>query len=304
MSRSPRLGPWRASLALGVIALPATAAGACQVRASAGATAWAAVAGKVEQRLSEQGGAGNDCGEVEVLVRPDGSALVRFFTRDGRVAERLVAEPGELGPVVEALVATSPPDRTRVAPPAAPSPPVAAPATELAWRGAAGSRASTPGRKLHWRYLSPALELGLGGAVGPWEVGVVGEWAPLYSDRTKSEAPGFAMSSILFGVQVAHRVDVGPVIARAGFVAGVMQVRAEADAIDGEQAPVADRAQTRAGVRVGALWPARARTRFAVDVRGEGVVGQTGKATPVERALPPLPGFALVLTLGVEGRVL
>lgn len=295
----------------GVFVCPTSAIAACQVRASAGAVPWEQAARDAERRLSEARQDTHDCGQIEVLVRPDGSAVVRFFTRDGRVAERSVAQPDELGPLVEALVAASSPAPRATEPPtsgtAAPTSPAPAappPATELVWSVGLGGRASAPGGKLNRRYLSPAFEVGAGGVVGLWELGVLGEWAPSYVDRTKTDPPGFAMSSVLFGVHFGRRIPVWKATGRVGFVAAVMQVHSEADAANGGEPPLIDRAQTRVGVHAGAALPSSAATRFAVDLRGEGVVARTGRSTAVDRTLPPLPGFAVVLTLGVEGRVL
>lgn len=91
-----------------LVATEARGDGVCGVRvvSSQGAAggvprAWAEAAREAEARLAE--GAGRDCGAVDVLLRAAGGAVVRFVTRDGRVAERMVQRPEELGPVVEAL---------------------------------------------------------------------------------------------------------------------------------------------------------------------------------------------------------
>lgn len=285
----------------------------CEVRVSQGAPpAWRAAGEAAAGRLATATAA-NDCGSIDVVVKADGSAVLRFATRDGRVAERALASPDELGPQVDALVvALAPPPApttsdTGSPPPAAPPAPAVsaqaapAPAQVLA-TAAAGMRVSGAAEKVNTRYLSPAVELGVRGVLAGWDVGVLGEWTPLYWDGSKTDPAGFAMSSILLGLQVGRRMPVWVGALRWGATIAILQLHQEADPTPTDPSPTLDRAQTRVGLHAGAVLPDNAGARFTMDLRADAVITRSGRAQ--EKLLPPQPGVGVLLTIGVEGRVL
>lgn len=282
----------------------ARGASACEVRLSPDAApTWVAAADAVRTRLA-QPGAGSDCRDVTVEVRGTGAEL-RFTTKDGRVAKRALGSPEELGPQVDALVVAAGSFAPPPPPPPSPSTPPAGskPAALLALGGLGGRLASANDRG-SVRYLAPNVAAGMHGIVGPWELGIFVEWAPRYFDLSKDELAGFGMSSVLLGVGAGRRTPVGAGALRYGLALAVLQVNARADGADGSTL-AKSAAQTHAGLVVGWVHPASRSTRLSAGVRGEAVIARgTGKKVEADRALPPLPGFGAVLTLGVETLIL
>lgn len=303
---------WRPLALVALLGWPGVARG-CEIRLTTGASdPWQAAVAAVSRRLAAAPPGAEDCGGITVDVRTDGAATLRFSTRDGRVAERELTEPGDLGPLVEALVVSTNQPAAPEAPasvpavaPAVSEPPVAsraAPEGQLLATAATGARLSSGASNANVRYLSPAIVLGGHVVLGRWEVGGWGEWGPFYRDLQRDELPGFAMSSVTIGLQISRRAPLGWGTLRYGPTLGIAQVNEEADATVTGDAPVRDRAQMRLGAHVGASLPERSAVRFTVDLRGDAVVRRSGR--PQEKALPPQPGFGALLTLGVEGRVL
>lgn len=310
MPSPPRPRDRRALALAAALAWPAAAQGAapCQVRLAPGAPgAWLEAARDAEKRLTS---AAHDCREISVLVLPDGSATLRFSTSDGRTAERLLGAPDELGPLIEALVAVTLPATPPEAPaPEAPAP--AAPPPEAPTPAPAAVRpepqllgALEAGGRVTAQYLSPTFGAGVRGVLDRWEVDLLAEWVPLHRFLRKKRAEDFSMSLFLLGAQLGRRAPAWRGALRYGATVSIAQVHAEGDATDAGEPPTLDRAQTRVGVHAGFIFPENTAARFSVDLRGEAVVLRTGRATAQEKLLPSQPGFGLILTLGVEGRLL
>lgn len=249
-----------------------------------------------------------DCREIKVEVHPDGSALLRFFTRDGRTTERRLAAPEELGPQVEALVVTmglpsasapasavssaTPP---ALAPGGVSSPAGAAPGAEVVGGVGVGGRLSA-------RYAAPFLDLALRGHQRGWEVGLEGGWAPWVASR-KAKPAGFAMSMLQLGVRVGRRESAGRAALRYGGSLTIAQVHAEADSTAAGGGLSEDRAQSRVGFHAGAVFPRESSLRWLFEVRGDAVLSRANKISSQEPALP-LPGLSGMMLLGIEGRLL
>jgi hypothetical protein len=263
---------------------------------------------EAEQRTLRTEAAPGDCRSVEVTVLPDGTARLEFTTTEGRRADRQLQDPDELAPAIEALLVT-------VAPPP-PLPPAVAAQTPSATHelpakqttqveppesharahfviGAAAGARFTFGHK----YLAPAMSLRASGMFDRWELGVFGEWDPLFKRLSGATPAGFAMSALVVGALFGRRERAGRFEVNYGVDLGIASVASSADAA---QASSVDASQQRVGLYVGGRYPRGKTTRLTLDILSDvALSGLRGPATTAA-GLPPIPRYGVVLSMGVE----
>jgi hypothetical protein len=295
---------------------------------------WRAVAAELARRLDAIAVASKDCASVSVHVTGDRTAVVVFATRDGRHAVRHIASPTDLVPVVEALAITIPPafDRSPpvvdqpapsvdVSPPreqplaAAPSatPPPAIPLREdarvlLGARG--GGRLASPGA-----FVAPTFGVSGAIAAGRWDLGIFGQWDP--TNIVLGGAPnGFQMSSLGVGVSIGRREPLGRVAALVvgGSLAASITSASGATANagtnasgegqgTGDGAGGSTRAEPRAGAYAGIVFPPRSRVRLRAELAADVVASRIGRSLTIDPALPALPWWSLMASIGAEWEV-
>ncbi len=304
---------WHLIAASGLGALVWTTAAsaevACPVRVvSPGAPRWEAAAKDAEARTIRAAETPHDCQSIEVTVLADGTARLEFTTTDGRRAERQLQNPEELAPAVEALLVTAAPQPPSSLPVEAKAPPViheleAKESTQaerpapharphLVVGGAAGTR-FTFGHK----YLAPAVSLRASGVFDRWELGIFGEWDPLFKRLSGATPVGFVMSALVVGALFGRRERAGHFEVSYGVDLAVASVASSADAA---QASSVDASQQRVGLYVGGRYPRDGTTRFMLDVLSDAALsGLRGPATAAA-GLPPIPRYGVALSLGVE----
>jgi hypothetical protein len=269
---------------------------------------WEAAAKEAEQRTSPAEAAPRDCQSIEVTVLADRTARLEFTTVEGRRAVRELQNPDELAPAIEALLVTVAP----LAPPAAAGAVETQPATHdlrpkqttLAEPPGSHTRphfvlgAGTGARfTLGHKYLAPAVSLRASGVFDHWELGIFGEWDPLFKRLSGATPAGFAMSALVLGALFGRRERAGRFEVNYGVDLGIASV---ASAANSGVASSVDASQQRAGVYLGSRYPRDKTTRFTVDLLSDAALsGLRGPATAAA-GLPPFPRYGVALSLGVE----
>lgn len=304
---------WRALAASGLGALAWTSAARaqapCPIRVVPGeAPGWQAAARAVEERTREATPRPHDCQSTQVTVQADGSASLEFTTTEGGHAIRRLQAPDELGPAIEALLVTVAPAPTVPAVQIEPSkpaprfadtsaePPAPREKPHFVLGAGAGTRL-TFGHK----YLAPAVSLRATGVFDRWELGVSGEWDPVFTRLVGSTPAGFAMSALVVGALFGRRERVRRFDVGYGFSLAIASVASSANA--GPNHPInrsVDASQQRVGFYAGARFPRKASTRVTLDVAADAALsGLRGVATS-EANLPGFPRYGTSLSLGVE----
>jgi hypothetical protein len=313
---------WHALAALGLGALAwtsaARAAVPCSVRiVPPGAPDWEAAARDAKRRTSSTGPVPNDCQSFEVTVRTDGTARLEFTATDGRRAIREIQNPDELGPAIEALLVTVAPTPTTTALAETNSTKTAN--SEMLTRQAAQSTPPTPrvrplllfgmgaGARFTFghKYLAPSGSFRGVGVFDQWELGIFGEWDPVYERLAGSTPPGFAMSALAVGALFGRREHTGRLDVNYGLGLGVASVASSADPDPTiVKTRSVDASQQRAAVYAGAHYPRDKSIRVTLDMLTDAALsGLRGPATSEVR-LPPFPRYGVSLSLGVEAVVL
>ncbi|MBI5532115.1 MAG: hypothetical protein HY898_05350 [Deltaproteobacteria bacterium] len=273
----------------------------CSVRVDPGDAPqpWVDAAAKTRRAISIGDAEASDCGSIEVIV--DGErAVVRFRTIDGRTAEREIGSPAELVPAVQALLVAGPvrpaedgQDLSKVTV----RPGVGTAATGSSMHALVGALATA-------RIAAPGGYVSSGGSVfasvatSRWELGVVGDWDPIYGRVSGAVPSEFEMTSFGMAGQFAIRQPTrGPTLlfgGRAG-IGGVSQQ--SNDVVNGQ------RTEAHLGALAGAVMPAAWMARFRVTILGEVVPGRVGRERTLGPGLPILPWWSVGLGVGMEVEV-
>lgn len=314
---------WQSALGVGVGVLlaPGGAVADCPLELvpEGASDAWTSAARAATGRLATA--ASHDCGSVEVAVRPSGGALVTFITTDGRRAVRALMSPEELGPALDALLVTLPPE------PAQPEPaPVTPPSTEPprtppapldtnlnTSKGAAPTAGAATPAEVHFHvgasagvrfgfggaYVTPAISLRPSGTFGAWELTGAVEYDPSYTYLPGGLPAGFKLWSFIAGLQVGRREAIGNVALGYGLGLGVASIREEVNDPDGT-AKVADFGQPRASLYGRVIFPRRSSFRGTLDLGLDAALGSVKKRATLRNDLPDLPRWGVLLAVGVE----
>ncbi|MEO8982395.1 MAG: hypothetical protein ABI548_22700 [Polyangiaceae bacterium] len=273
-----------------------------------GAPRWEAAAKDAEQLTLRPDAAPSDCKSVEVTVLGDGTAHLEFTTTEGRHADRQLQNPDELAPALEALLVTVMPrpqpaasvsDTTPLAPreshsnQATQAEPLPARARPHFIIGVAAGARFTFGHK----YLAPVASLRASGVFDRWELGIFGEWDPLFKRLSGATPAGFAMSALVVGALFGRREHAGRFDVTYGVDLGIASVASSADSAGASNV---DASQQRAGLYLGGCYPSDKATRVTLGVLTDAALsGVRGPATAAA-GLPPIPRYGVALTLGVE----
>jgi hypothetical protein len=294
-----------------VLAMPTFARAACPLELvpADAPPAWASAARAAERRLATS--ATEDCGSVEIAVRPSGGALLTFITTDGRRAVRALLSPEEIAPALDALLVTLPPETSPPAePPATPSapgepsaPPAATPAAPATSApevhfivgGSSGVRFGFGGA-----YLSPAFALRPSGTFGPWELAGTVEIDSSYTYLPGGVPPGFKHWSFVAGLQLGRREALGKIALGYGLGLGVAAVRQEADDGSDAEEKAVSIAQPRASLYARLVVPRSASLRATFDLGLDAALGKFRKKASLRNELPELPRWGILVTAGVE----
>jgi hypothetical protein len=304
---------WQSVAVSGLGALAWTTAAhaqvACPVRVvSPGAPRWEAAAKEAEQSTSHSEATPHDCQSIEVTVLADGTARLEFTTIEGKRADRQLQNPEELTPAIEALLVTVAPLPRSSAAVDAKTPPVTheLPAKKTTHAELAASHArprfvigASAGTRFTFghKYLAPAVSLRASGVFDRWELGVFGEWDPVFKRLSGATPAGFAMSALVVGALVGRREHAGRFEVNYGVDLGIASVASSADAA---QSSSVDASQQRLGLYMGGRYPSDKTTRLTLDVLSDAALsGLRGPATEAA-GLPPVPRYGVALSLGVE----
>jgi hypothetical protein len=274
--------------------------------------AWEEAIDRARASLASQPG---DCGETVIEVAGD-FATLKFTTRDGRRAVRLLRDPSELSAVLGALVVTLPaptftpapakgaaPTSQSVRAPVAEAHPAAAPINALL-SGLVGARLAGPGP-----LVGPTAILGAGIGLPRWELGLITQWTPSYAILTDDTTRPARFAGISAGLAIGRRTSLNKNLT---LVTGITLSAAAqhegwhmADATTGKKLHEEnDRGQALVGAYAGAvfplIWKMRLRSSISADVDATHL-GDTGQPAS---GVPRLPWWALTLAFGFETEIL
>lgn len=277
---------------------------------------WRNAARAVQEHLQDAGT--GDCSALTISIAGD-HASVQFATADGRRALRSIDTPSDLGPLVEALLVTWPREESVRAPLAAvpavaPEPldragedhasaPTNGGSARLTFRGAAGTRISSPGA-----FASPSFGIGAGFVVGAWEVSAFSVVDPVHFLVESARPTGFTMSRYAVGVALGRRLVVGGAAIAAGLSTSVA-VTQEAGPDNGNdagaqlgdaQAGGASAAEPLVATYVGFVYPRTSAIRLRPELSAEIVASRIGRTLTIDPSLPPLPWWNGAATLAIE----
>jgi hypothetical protein len=258
-------------------------------------------AGRAIEALTTDPG---DCARIEIEVeRSTDAARLIFVTRDGRRAERRLADPDELMPTVVALGVRGASESSTpeledgpMAPARAahlvspldspPSEPVGAPDEARAlFALLGGTRAGTG------RLVSPVLGGAAAIALGRWELGINLALELQYFNLDLSE-PDVRTSAASVGVTVGRREPIADVDLSFGARSMVAALNDESRKDSGERG----RAELRLGAYLGGVWPRQGSSRFRADLALD-VVPHKSQGAIGRRVTPWL---AVSVLMGVE----
>jgi len=265
-----------------------------------------------------------DCGEV-VLAVSGGTATLTFRTDDGRTTSRVLHDPSELQPLLEALLVTLPestshdairPKEPAVAENAVPraagsvhgmagrTPPKSEPSFIHALVVAlAGVRLAGPGP-----LVAPSLDLGAGIELRDWELLAIARWTPVYAVLDHDDTRPAQLASVAAGLAIGRRAPlgrrgelaVGLTLSAASEHEGWHAVSASGARVDEDE----DRGQALIGTYAAVIVPVTAKTRFRSLVAADVDATHAGESGIPASGVPALPWWALTLALGVESEVL
>jgi hypothetical protein len=267
-------------------------------------------------RGSLETGAG-DCADVVLEVEGEVATLT-FTTTDGRRAVRVLHDPAELAPILDALLVTLPerpapssgPQGGRIAPERPPlnpakvgAPPPPTPIHALV-SALVGGRLAGPGT-----FIAPTVNLGAGVGLSRWEFEVTAQWSPTYALLADDQSGPAGLASIGAGLAAGRRTPLGRDVA---LVTGVtLSAAAEhegwhtADPATGNTLHQdTDRGQALVGAYAATVFPTSGRTRFRSSLAADVDATHLGDNGAPVRGVPALPWWGLTLALGVESEVL
>lgn len=274
--------------------------------------AWEEAIDHARGALASQPG---DCGKIVVEVTDDFATLA-FTTTDGRRAVRVLHDPSELSPTLEALVVTLPPPPAATNAPASPASqpirpheagavsPAAATQLHALLSGQVGARFAGPGP-----LLGPTLALGAGLGLPHWEVGLMAQWTPVYGVLTDDPTRPARLAGISAGLAVGRRTRLGKAVTLVTglSLSGAAQHEGwqTQDATTGKTLHQdSDRGQALVGAYAAAVFPPTARMRFRSSLSADVDATHIGENGPPASGVPPLPWWGLTLVVGVESEVL
>jgi hypothetical protein len=162
------------------------------------------------------------------------------------------------------------------------------------------------------RLISPLITGTAALAIGKWELGVQGRWEAHYAyiseehDDSGTEPPGTA--GLGAGVTAGRRQPIGNTLLVGGIMLNVTSLHDGTDEEDPGETE-ADRkareerngrAEARAGVYTGFVFPRRSSVRFRSDVSAEIVPHSIGASETGPDGIPLMPWWAVGFTLGME----
>lgn len=282
----------------------AALAAPCEVRlAGLGNADWQRAVDALGARLADQ--SDGDCASIVVSV-DGGAARVLYTTRDGRTAERTLANPEELRPTVEALLITgsagAPPGEAPHASPAAqertaPAPAVVVvksppPAPHPIFGVGAGARVGDH------KLATPLMEVAGSLAITDWELAVLGRWEPGYH-ALDDNPEGRRSSGFSAGVAIGRRDPLSSGIAVL-WGADVMLASLDDDSSERLQQGHVGHAEARVGGYVGAVVPRDSSPRFRATLGADVLPTQIGSPEKDPAGQPLTPWIAATLVLGME----
>jgi hypothetical protein len=297
-----------ASLLLVPLTLCATTARAwaCEVVVSGGdATAWQSAIDELDQSSSDE----SDCAEVTLSVEAR-SALLVFKTSDGRTTERVLSDPSELVPTVQALRVTVPARETPEPKPEEATEPKVTPAPrkkpmrDSAPQVRPTAPATTDSRTIFGfglgarggagALMSPVLR-GYGSILlDRWELALVGGYDPRYHSVAEPPRPTKGSATVI-GIGVGRYEPVGSFALTTGGRVFLAVLENEDESHDEEGA-----AEVRTGAYLGLVFPRLAKTRFRADFSAE-IVPQNMEATyQFDDKTSFTPWWAVGWSVGVE----
>ena len=244
----------------------------------------------------------SDCASIHLDVSDDAARLT-YTTRDGRRAERSLADPDELGPTIEAL---------RVTVPVAGPPPAPPPASEVASEVRPKAAPPTPSGAPIFALLAGARRGGdtlfspvLGGVASlmaqRWELALMTALEIQRFDVPNQTRAGRKSTTVALGVVVGRRVPVGRVDLLGG---GRVAVAALFDQ-DDQRGPT----ELRTGGYLGAVLGPRGGIRVRAELAADLVGGSHSAAVEVADMDGQMgigegdafdPRWAVTCSLGVE----
>lgn len=245
----------------------------------------------------------SDCARIEIeLERSTDAARLIFVTRDGRRAERRLANPDEVMPTVMALGvrgvnesstpvfedgSMAPARADAVSPLDSPAPePAAAPGEARALFALLGGTRAGAGR-----LVSPVLGGAASIALERWELGISLALELQYFNLDLSE-PDVRTSAASVGVTVGRRELIADLELLFGARSMVAALNDESRKDSGERG----QAELRLGAYLGAVWPRQSSSRFradlALDVVPHESLGAIGRRVT--------PWLAVSALMGVE----
>lgn len=267
----------------------------CEVEVrGVGDQAWAEALG--ELRAQAEQAPESDCALIRVEI-DGGAARLTFKTRDGRMAERQVADPRDLAATVDALYVTGPAEPVPVQPQSRDEPEPARPSAGPAGRAAViahptpifallgGARGGASG------LVSPVLRGSAALELDRWELAILGGLDVHYENARSTDAPPSNTGAVIAGVGVGRREPAGPLTLLGS---GQFQLAMLSDEPDSREKSTG-RAEVRLAACAGVVAPARAPLRFRADLGFEVVPHGSGANDP-----RLTPWWALSLLLGVE----
>jgi hypothetical protein len=233
-----------------------------------------------------------------------GRARLAFTLQDGRRAERMLDDPIELLPSVQALSAALPAAEPHAAPPrpeakparrqSSESPPPLAAATPNPYDFSPVFGAHVGVRGGADRLITPLVGGSLTLATSPWELGLLGRYEAHYVAADGENEGRPEMSGVVLGVTFGFREALGKLTLRGGGSLLLAALREEEDGAEN------GRAEGRIGAYVSAVFPRESKLRFRLDFGPELVPYNLGQSEQNALGEWSLPWWALTFALGVE----
>lgn len=263
---------------------------------------WLAAADALGSEFTAHAGV-TACTAVRVEAA-DGQAKLTFTANDGRTAERLIEDPVELVPTVQALsievppLAASHPEATRVASVSAPVPrdrpePTSEAATERPYELHPVYGAQVGFRAGADHLISPCL--GVFGAVkiDRWELGILGRFEAHYVSTLGGNEGAPETSTLAFGVAAGRRAPLGAVELRGGLTGLLASLHEDNGNKRGQ-------AEARLGIYGGGVLPLSRRIGLRADLTWEVVPYSIGRSQENANGTSSLPWWGVTSGIGVE----
>lgn len=271
------------------------------------AEGWKAAASELEAELAAQR-ISSTC-RLITLFASHGRAQLVFSTQEGRSAERVLDEPIELVPTIQALsVALLPakpepksePATIQTTPAAQAPPPAAKSAPSLSNEAGPNPYALFPlfgvsvgFRTGAGRLISPTAGGSLAIAIAPWELGMFARIEAHYVDPTGQTANRPDASGVALGLNFGPRMSAGRLVIRAGGSLMLAALREDGGDEFG-------RAEVRLGVYLGIVYPSQSKLRFRLELAPELVPYNMNRSQQNDAGEWSLPWWAVGLAAGAE----